>query len=167
MKGKDPMEEETKQFTYQDGRTTYYQEELTYGQDKQLIKIYKFLKKRASKDEELQVRELQNLLVKHNLLDRFFGIVLKPVWDTWYVISFKWLSLFLTRRIAPKKLGNSQIRKFFEDFFLLNQTLVMLLSEYATALGWIADKAIPGPGGRKESKTSSAKRKAPKLSKAG
>jgi len=161
------MEEEKREFTYRDGRTTYYQEELTYGQAKQLIKIYKFLKKRASKDEELQVRELQNLLVKHNLLDRFFGIVLKPVWDPWYVISFKWLKLFFTRRISPDNLGNSQIKKFFEDFFLLNKTLVTLLSEYATALGWIANKAIPVPGPRKASKTSSAKGKAPKLSKAG
>lgn len=126
---------------------TYYQTELTWKKDKQLIKLYNAVRKAASKTEELILSDLQPLLAKHNLLNKFFGIILRPKFTFRFVFSTRIFKYYIGGVINIDHATNTQIGKIFGDFFLLNKTYATKLNELMKALGLIATEA------QKETKT--------------
>ncbi len=126
---------------YKIGWVKYAQTELTWGQSKTLIRIYNSISDPAFKSEEIKLMDLKALLTKHNLLDRFFAVILRPCWSIFFILSLKWISYFFLKRISLNKAANSQVGQVFSDFFLMNQTLIQKLKEYGNALGMIAQVA--------------------------
>jgi len=123
---------------YRIGHLTYFQEELTYGQDKKLLKFYNSIRNKSFKNEELKLKDLPEILEKYNLLDSFFGILLKPKWNLVYLLSFKWIRYLLYGQIAIDKAKNTEIGEIFNDFFLWNRKYVTILKEYLNTLGLTA-----------------------------
>lgn len=124
--------------TYKIGRISYSQGELTWGQDKALVKLYNSVSNSGFKSAELRLKDLQPLLTKYGLLDKFFGIILKPKFNLVYLLSFKWITYFSQGKIELDAASNSQIGQIFSDFFLLNKKFVNKLTEYMSTLGLIA-----------------------------
>jgi len=125
---------------YEIAGVKYEQTELTWQKDKKLIQLYNQIQSTAFKNEELRLKDLQPLLLKYNLLNRFFAIILKPKFGFKYLFSGKWISR-LTGSLNLDHATNSQIGQIFQDFFLLNQQFATKLKELGTALGLIATEA--------------------------
>ena len=126
---------------YKIGHIIYIQGELTWAQDKALIGIYNSVSNKAFKNEELKLKELQGLLMKYNLLNHFFGIILKPKITLTFILSLKWIKYLFKKQISLNVATNSQIAQIFSDFFLLNKKFVNKLTELTNALGLIATQA--------------------------
>ena len=127
-------------FNYKIGGISYLQTELTWKNDKKLIALYGRVHSVAFKQEELRLKDLQPLLAKYNLLNHFFGIILRPQLSFRYIVSFKWASYRLGK-ISLDHATNSEIGQIFQDFFLLNRAFGTKLKEWANALGLIATEA--------------------------
>lgn len=128
-------------FEYKVGRIKYIQQELTWGQDKKLIAMYQKMATPELKAEEFRMRDIPRILAKYNLVEKFMGIILSPVWTIRYLLSFKWVRYYLFKEIGIDSAANSVNRKIFEDFFLLNKDLVTKLTEFENVLALIAEKA--------------------------
>jgi hypothetical protein len=127
--------------SYKIGRITYTLSELTYGQDKALVCLYNSVKNSAFKNEELRLKDLPDLLAKYNLLDKFFGIILNPARNFFFIFSFKWIKYYFRGEICLDRATNTQIGDIFNDFFLLNKKFGNILKEYMNTLGLIANEA--------------------------
>jgi len=123
---------------YKVGLITYSQGELELGQDIALVNLYNMIKDKSVSFGEMRIKDLPDLLAKHNLLNKFFGIILRPRWDIIYILSFKWVRYLLKNEIFLKRASNTQIGEVFNDFFLLNKKYVNILKEYLNTLGLIA-----------------------------
>lgn len=125
---------------YKIGGIEYEQSELTWKQDKRLVGLYNKIQSAGGQNEELRLKDVQILLAKYNLINRFFGIILRPRISFKYVISFKWIEYYLFKTITLESATNSQIGQIFRDFFLLNQAFAMQLKDWANTLGLIASE---------------------------
>lgn len=128
-------------FDYKIGGIVFEQTELTWKQDKQLVQLYNKVSSAAFKNEELKLKDLQPLLVRYNLLNHFFGIILRPRFSVRFLISFKWFKYYIFKQLNLDNATNSKIGQIFEDFFLLNQAFGNKLKELGKALGLIATEA--------------------------
>jgi hypothetical protein len=126
---------------YKIGRLTYIQSELTLKKDYQLIELYNQLMKGPLKDEEIRLKDLQIMLTRHNRLEQFFKIILKPKYDFNYLFSFRWI-LYALGRVNIANIPNSLLRKIFEDFFLFNKPLITKLTGLGNILELMADQPI-------------------------
>jgi len=136
-------------FDYEIGGIKYEQTELTWKKDKKLIALYNRVHSAAFKKEELRLKDLQPLLVKYNLLNRFFGIILRPKITFKYILLLKFIPYWMGI-INLEDATNTQIAKIFEDFFLLNQKFGIKLKELGNALGLIASEAAKMPENQKQ-----------------
>ena len=127
-------------FEYKIGGIEFLQSELTWKNDKKLVRLYGKVQSAAFKNEELKLKDLQPMLAKYKLLPRFFAIILQPKLSIRYIISFKWIP-YLLGKVNLDQFTNSEISQIFKDFFLLNQKFAMQLGELANALGLIASEA--------------------------
>ena len=125
---------------YKIGRITYTQSELTLKKDYQLIKMYNDLMGGPAKDEEIRLKDLQVLLTRHKKLNSFLGIILKPKFDIYFILSFKWIG-YARGRIDIRHIPNSMLGKLFDDFFLFNKALMTKL----TGLGNILESMTGRP----------------------
>jgi len=123
---------------YKIGRLIYIQKELTWADDKKLVKLYNSVSGIAFRNEEIKLSDLQPLLSKYNLLDAFFGIILSPKITALYLISFKWIDYLFRKKISINKATNTQIGQIFSDFFLLNRKFVNKLNDLLKSLDLIA-----------------------------
>lgn len=129
-------------YTYKLGRLTYYQEELTWGQDKELARILQESTNKVSGDEELSMNGLLDLLVRYDLLGTFLAIVLKPKRNFQYYLwrSFDAVCWALQirrgsfRYVSANKASNSLLSEIIRDFFLLNKNVMSSLSNYGSGL---------------------------------
>ena len=137
---------------YRIGRRTYYQKELTWGQDEKLIKLIEVLTGTGG-DEDLNIANLHNILLKYKMVDHFFYIVLWPkknlnffLWRIWDFI--KWT---IGRRkghfniVDLKHASNSAVDSMFSDFFLLNQALIERLGNFGQVVQLIFQSATEAP----------------------
>lgn len=125
---------------YKIGLLTYFQEELTFGQDARLINLYARMKNKSGELSQLRIKDLPEFLIKNNLMEKFFGIILKPKWNVFYLFSFAWFKYLLKGEIHLPGATNTQIGEIFEDFFLLNRKYVTILKGYLNSMGLIAAK---------------------------
>ena len=95
----------------------YEQTELTWKKDQQVIALYNELTTGPFKDEEIRLNQLQPLLVKSGLLNKFYGVILDPVINIKFIISFKWVNYLIKGTINIDHAPNSTIGKIFNDFF--------------------------------------------------
>ena len=134
---------------YKIGRVKYTQDELTWKQDKILISLYDKLISLSQSNEDLTLMQLQKLLTKYDLLGEFFAIILKPKISFYYLMLKSRLIfkiIFQLKKGSLKQINidaasNSLIAKIFEDFFLLNRTLIEKLTSLSDSLGLIAQTA--------------------------
>lgn len=112
---------------YKIGHLTYTQSELTLKKDYQLIELYNKLIEGPLKDEEIKLRDLQIMLTRHNRLEQFFRVILRPKYDIIYLLSFKWIA-YARGRVNIANIPNSMLAKVFEDFFLFNKALITKLT---------------------------------------
>jgi len=122
---------------YKIGRMIFTQRELTWGQDKALIELFKGAYDRFRDDDniEFRVKEFFNLLLEKDLIRDFFKIILIPRRNLRY-----WLSRLRRREVSLKaeNLSNSQMEEIIVDFFFLNQKLMTKLSTLGGSLSLIA-----------------------------
>lgn len=129
--------------TYKIGKLTFTHNELTWRQDKQLLKLLNRFVNVADGDENILTPKLFELLQKYDLLDVLLGHILQPKWDVHYILYFtgQVLKFPFTWRISwvnVDDLSNSEIREIKDDFFLLNRSVMKKLNDVGSALGWIA-----------------------------
>ena len=125
-------------------RLPYRIKELTWGQDKALTRLVVKLSAKAG-ESEITLKDLPKLLVRHDLLAEFFGIILTPqYWNPGFYLTrvkafFKWLAGRQSlRAVNVDHITNSEIEELFEDFFLRNKTFLTKLGNFGNALGLIA-----------------------------
>lgn len=128
---------------YKIGKITYYQDELNWQQDKQLTKLFKTALDGMA-NENLTIDNALEMLLKYDLLDAFFSIILKPKKNIWYYLNIcknvarfpftgKW------QNVPFHTLKNSELRRIIDDFFLLNNWLVNQLSALAESIISVSD----------------------------
>jgi hypothetical protein len=132
---------------YKIGGITYVQTELTWGQDKAILKLLNRASGKFDGKEQLNVsaKNAFELLSKYDLLGEFWGIVLQPKKSLPYYLhrgKFYLLWIFRIRRGSPRQVdlsaaSNSLIKEMFEDFFLLNKMLMKKLAGLNDVLNWI------------------------------
>lgn len=120
---------------YKIGFHNWYQSELTWKQDKQLIKLFKRLALTARPDDDFRVESAIKLFEKYDLLQIFYSTILRRVRDWRF-----WLFLGLYRPNV-NALSNSEIDLINTDFFLLNQKLQKKLQALDNSLGLIYQAA--------------------------
>lgn len=123
---------------YNIGKVTYYQDELNWQQDKQLTKLFKTALN-SMENDTLTIDNALEILLKYDLLDAFFTIILKPKKDFWYYLNIcKNVALFPFRKrwqnVPFETLKNSELRQIINDFFLLNNWLSKQLSAFAESI---------------------------------
>lgn len=126
---------------YKIGHINYSQGELTWAQDKSLLKIYNKVSSLAFRNEEIKIKDIQQLLAKYDLLDHFFAIILKPKINLFYIFSLKWIPYIFKRKISLDQATNTQIGQIFSDFFLTNKHILTKLTESLKVLGLVANQA--------------------------
>lgn len=122
---------------YKIGGIRYIQGELTWANDKRLVELYQKVQSGALQNEELKLKDIKNLLVKYNMLDRFLAIILTPKIGIKYLFSMKWIQYHFYKRISLDAATNTQLAQIFDDFFLLNRTFATKLKELGKVLGLI------------------------------
>jgi len=150
---------------YKIGKLTWTQSELTWGQDKKLMKKVAKLAKVLDGNEEIKFSELKKFLFKHDLMDVFWGLVLRPkytlVYFIWRLITI--LLFMVTLGFYSFKHTNidladgTTLDNMFDDFFLSNQKFMTKLSLYAGPLGLIAQTAMADLGTKPKATESSEK----------
>lgn len=135
--------------TYKIGKLTFTQNELTWKQDKQLLKLANSFAGIADSNENIVIPRVFETLQKYDMLGVMLGIILQPKWDWRYCLYFAWqlLKLPFTRRIQwvnVDELSNTEIKEIKEDFFLFNKSVMKKLSDVSNALGWIAKAGMQG-----------------------
>jgi hypothetical protein len=133
---------------YRIGKITYYQTELTWGQDKRIMELLNRASGKFNGSDQLKVsaKTAFELLSKYDLLGEFWGIVLIPDKPLPYYFH---RCKFLLGRLLKNKRGslreidlsdapNSLIKEMFDDFFLLNKLLMKKLSGLNSVLDLIA-----------------------------
>lgn len=136
-------------FNYEIGGLKFEQTELTWANDKKLVSLYNKVHSAAFKKEELRLKDLQPLLIKYNLLNRFFAIILNPKITFKYIALLKFVPYWFGI-ISLEQATNTQIAEIFDNFFLLNQKFAMKLKELGNALGLIATEAAKIPENQKQ-----------------
>ena len=109
---------------YKIGHIWYKQSELTLKKDRQLFKYYNKIAELKKTDQELSTI---SLIDNDSDAEIFYGIILDPVINFIYILSFKWIKYLLFKKINIKAATNSQVEKIDEDFFLINNGLMKKL----------------------------------------
>ena len=76
---------------YKVGLITYSQGELELGQDIALVNLYNMIKDKSVSFGEMRIKDLPDLLAKHNLLNKFFGIILRP--NDFFLLNKKYVNI--------------------------------------------------------------------------
>lgn len=150
------------QYTYKIGRLKFTQTELTWGKDKQLLKIYSDLSaKNPFKDEELKLVDIPILVEKYGLIEKFMGIVLIPKFNLFLFFSPMVLwNYYILGKIYIDQAANSLMKQVWTDFFFLNRDVVNKLMEFGGVLDLVSStiqQKIKGSPG--ESQTSGLSQK--------
>ena len=135
--------------TYKIGKLTFTQNELTWRQDKQLLKMLNQFVGVADAGENVLIPRMFETLQKYDMLGVMLGIILQPKWDWRYCVyvagqvlkyPFKWRIDW----VNVDELSNSEIAEIKDDFFLLNKSVMKKLNDIGSALGWIAKAGMQG-----------------------
>ena len=145
------------QYIYKIGLLKFTQKELTWGKDKQLLKIYSDLSaKNPFKDEELKLVDIPILVEKYGLIEKFMGIVLIPKFNLFLLFNplVLW-NYYALGKIYIDQAANSLMKQVWTDFFFLNRDVVNKLMEFGGVLDLVSStirkKITPDP---EESKNS-------------
>jgi hypothetical protein len=152
---------------YKIGGITYEHKELTWGQDKAILALLNRVSGKFDAKDSLNIsaKNAFALLQKHDLLEEFWGIVLWPKKSFKYWVEhggrllnpFTWRRSFRSR-VNLSDASNSFIREMFEDFFLLNKSLMkklLSLSDDLSSIAQILQK--PAEDGKKNPSTTKKK----------
>jgi len=127
-------------FNYKIGHLKFTQTELTWGKDKQLLKIYSDLSaKNPFKDEELKLVDIPILVEKYGLIEKFMGIVLIPKFNLFLLFSplVLW-NYYALGKIYIDQAANSLMKQVWTDFFFLNRDVVNKLMEFGGVLDLVS-----------------------------
>lgn len=126
----------TGEFIYKIGSLKFQQKELTWGNDKKLLKIYSDLSaKNPFKDEELKLADIPVLIEKYNLVERFMGLILVPKFNLSLLFNpLTLISYYFSGKVYMDKAANSMLKQIWSDFFFLNRDVVNKLMELSGAL---------------------------------
>lgn len=129
-------------YKYLIGSLNWQQSELTWKQDRELWDLYIRLAEKAP-DESVDINEILELFTKHDLVADALNIILRPVKDARYYWH-KFKNFFSRSPLLPAVADatNSTIQNIFEDFFLLNKTLLTRLATFTNTLGMIAETIL-------------------------
>jgi hypothetical protein len=165
---------EMENIEYKIGGITYYHRELTWGQDKAILALLNKVSGKFDGKDSLNIsaKNAFELLQKHDLLEEFWGIVLWPKKSFRYwaehggrlLNPFTWRRGFL-RRVNLSDASNTFIREMFEDFFLLNKSLMkklLSLSDGLSSIAQILQKPEPETAGTKSPSTTKRKKSSAK-----
>ena len=127
-------------FNYKIGHLKFTQTELTWGKDKQLLKIYSDLSaKNPFKDEELKLVDIPILVEKYGLIEKFMGIVLVPKFNLFLLFSpFVLWNYYIMGKIYIDQAANSLMKQVWTDFFFLNRDVVNKLMEFGGVLDLVS-----------------------------
>jgi len=148
--------------SYKIGRMTFIQQELTWKQDKMLVKFLGKLVPQTDPEQNIPEKAGQwhDLLTRHNGLETFWGMVLIPRKNLAYLfwrLGFTILWLLRLRggpyrQVPMAKVTNSQQKQMFEDFFFFNKPVLSGLNEFVKAF---SQGATAGSSQPKETITTS------------
>jgi len=136
------------EYIYKIGRLKFQQKELTWGNDKKILKIYSDLSaKNPFKDEELKLADIPILIEKYNLMEKFMALVLVPKFSPMFLFlpSILW-DYYVMKRIYVDKAPNSTLKQIWKDFFFLNKDVVNKWMEFGGVLDLVTSinqKPIP------------------------
>lgn len=143
---------ETKE--YKIGHITYTHEELTWGQDKAILRLFHRAKRKANPDDNIDLNRIFELFARYDLLGIFLGIVLRVKNPLLGVL--RGLTNLIRLRpyhfVDANKMHHSDLVQVQQDFFLLNSNAAHLLNALWNGLGLIAQTAMtPASGSGKAS----------------
>jgi len=138
---------------YTINRVEYEHRELTWGQDKKLIAMIKKVSGKVDGKETIafNAKKLKGLVSKYDLLGDFWGLILHPRRDFWYwaqqgvklLQPWRWRP-GLWRWVNMAGVSNSMLEEMFDDFFLINKSLMKRLSGLSEVLSLIVTAAQNG-----------------------
>ncbi|MCB0374868.1 MAG: hypothetical protein KDD04_03020 [Sinomicrobium sp.] len=137
-------------YKYKIGRITYTQTELTWGNSKRILALFRRLGILPD-DTEIEPKNLQSILTQGDIIGEFLGIILKP--QNSAAAFFLRAKAFLLRSIFKRpipypfinadKAGASILGKVFNDFFFLNKKVIDGLSGLSPFLQLMTQIAKP------------------------
>ena len=127
-------------FEYRLGLFTFTQSELTWGQDKEIMRLFDKLRRRLGLGEELKIDRLFELLMKYDLLQEFSRIILRPKRSILRYLLFAWNIIRMRKynHVPIDSATNSQLKKIKDDFFFLNSELINTLNSMQSVFSLIA-----------------------------